>query len=119
MAVRPSGGNAEARRRMGAGSRRARWVVAIAAVVAGAIALSFAIFGIAYLIGGSAAIDDTWVGLLVVVALLGGLFASLVALVGAVTVVVRHERWAPLWLPLLLFPAILIFLLVGELFWWE
>ena len=54
-----------------------------------------------------------------VIALLGGLFASLAAFVGAFFVVIRRERWAPLWLPLLLFPAIVTFLVVGELFWWE
>jgi hypothetical protein len=31
----------------------------------------------------------------------------------------KHEQWALLWLPLLLFPALLTFLVVGELFWWE
>jgi hypothetical protein len=55
----------------------------------------------------------------VVIALLGGLFVSFVVFVIALAVVIRHERWAPLWLPLLLFPAVLSFLIVGELFWWE
>lgn len=100
-------------------SALARGAVMVAAAVAGVIATSFVIFGIAYLVGGGGAIDDTWVGLLVVVALLGGLFVSLVAFVIALAVVIRHERWAPLWLPLLLFPAIFSFLLLGELFWWE
>jgi hypothetical protein len=81
--------------------------------------VSFAIFAVAYAVGGSAAVDDTWIGLLLAVALLGGLAASLVAFVLALMAGVKHVRWRPLWLPLALFPAILAFLVLGELFWWE
>ena len=100
-------------------SRPARWAVGIAGVVAAAIVVSFAIFAVAYAVRGSAAVDDTWIGLIVVVSLLGGLAASLVAFVLAVMAKVKHERWGPLWLPLALFPGILAFLVLGELFWWE
>jgi hypothetical protein len=100
-------------------SRPARWAVGIAGVVAAAIVVSFALFAVAYAVGGSAAVDDTWIGLILVVSLLGGLAASLVAFVLAVMATVRHGRWGPLWFPLALFPAILAFLVVGELFWWE
>jgi protein-S-isoprenylcysteine O-methyltransferase Ste14 len=55
----------------------ARWAAGIAAVVA--IAVSLAIFVVAFGVGGWDAIDDTWVGFIVVVSLLGGLVASLVA----------------------------------------
>lgn len=101
------------------GSTLAHGAVMVAAAVAAVMLASFVIFGIAYLVGGSSAIDDTWVGLLVVIALLGGLLVSFVVFVIALSVVIRHERWRPLWLPLLLFPAVLSFLMVGELFWWE
>ena len=100
-------------------SRPARRAVGIAGVVSAAIVMSFALFAVAYAVGGSAAVDDTWIGLILAVSLLGGLAASLVAFVLAVMATVRHGRWGPLWFPLALFPAILAFLVVGELFWWE
>jgi len=63
--------------------------------------------------------EDNWVGLLATVSLLGGLPASLAAFVLAVVAKVKHERWALLWLPLSVFPALLAFLVLGEAFWWE
>jgi hypothetical protein len=120
MTARPAAGGASVRlRRSVAPTRLARWAVRISAVVAAALVVSFAIFAVAYGIGGWGAIDDTWVGFVVAVSLLGGLLASLVAFTLAVTSKVKHERWAMLWLPLSLFPAILAFLVLGELFWWE
>jgi hypothetical protein len=100
-------------------SRLARWAVGLAAVVAVAIATSFAIFAVAYAIGGSGATEDNWVGFLVGVSLLGGLLASLAAFALAVVAKVKRERWALLWLPLSVFPALLAFLVLGEAFWWE
>lgn len=100
-------------------SRPARWAVTIAGVVAAAIVMSFATFAVGYAVGGWGAVDETWYGLIVVVSLLGGLAASLVAFVVAVVARVKHERWRLLWLRLMLFPAILAFLVLGELFWWE
>jgi hypothetical protein len=79
----------------------------------------FAIFAVAYAIGGSGATEDNWVGFLGAVSLLGGLLASLAAFALAVVAKVKHERWALLWLPLSVFPALLAFLLLGEAFWWE
>jgi hypothetical protein len=100
-------------------SRLARWAVGVAAAVAGAILVSAAIFAMAYVIGGPGATEDNWVGLLGVVSLLGGLVASLAAFALALAAKIKHEQWALLWLPLLLFPALLAFLVLGELFWWE
>jgi hypothetical protein len=77
------------------------------------------IFGVAYAVGGWGAIDDTWVGFIVALSLLGGVAASLVAFVLAVMAKARREAPTLLWLPLSLFPAILLFLVLGELFWWE
>jgi hypothetical protein len=100
-------------------SRLIRWAVGLAAAVAVAIASSFVIFALAYAVGGSGATEDNWVGFLVAVLLLGGLLASLAAFALAVVAKVKHERWALLWLPLSLFPALLAFLVLGEALWWE
>src|SRR3990172_8421536 len=100
-------------------SRLALWAVGLAAAVAIAIATSFAIFAVAYASGGSGAIEDNWVGLLVMVSLLGGLLTSLAAFALAVAAKVKHERLALLWLPISVFPALLAFLVLGEALWWE
>ena len=96
-----------------------KWAVGLAAAAALAIATSFAIFAVAYAIGGSGATEDNWVGFLVMVSLLGGLLASLAAFALAVVAKVKHERWALLWLPLSVFPALLAFVVLGEALWWE
>ena len=100
-------------------ARPARWAFTIAAVVAVMLVVSCVTFAVAYAVGGWPAIDDTWVGLIMVVSLLGGLAASLVAFVLALVAKRNHRWWVPLWLPLTLCPAILAFLILGELFWWE
>ena len=100
-------------------TRLARWGVGIAAAVVVAILVSAAIFAVAYAIEGPGATEDNWVGLLGAVSLLGGLVASLAAFALALAAKIKHEQWALLWLPLLLFPALLAFLVLGELFWWE
>jgi hypothetical protein len=99
--------------------RLARWGVGVGGTAAGMTASALAIFALASAIGGSGATDDNWVGYLVGVLLAGGLVGSLVAFATAISALVKHERWALLWLPLLLFPAILAFLALGEAFWWE
>jgi hypothetical protein len=83
------------------------------------VAAALATLGVAYAIGGSGAFEDNWVGLVAMVALLGGLLASLAAFALAVLAGVRHERWALLWLPLCVFPGLLALLLLGEALWWE
>jgi hypothetical protein len=100
-------------------TRLARWAVGMAAAVAVTILVSAAIFAMAYAIGGPGATEDNWVGLLGVVSLLGGLVASLAAFTLALAAKIKDEQWALLWLPLFLFPALLAFLVLGELFWWE
>jgi hypothetical protein len=99
--------------------RLAWWGVGIAAGVAIAILVSAAIFAVAYAVGGPGATEDNWVGLLGAVSLLGGLVASLAAFALALAAKIKHEQWALLWLPFLLFPALFAFLVLGELFWWE
>lgn len=96
-----------------------RWAVGLAAAAAVVIATAAAIFAVAYAIGGSGATEDNWVGFLVMVLLFGGLLASLAAFALAVVAKVKHERWARLWLPLSVFPALLAFLVLGEALWWE
>jgi hypothetical protein len=100
-------------------SRLAWWGVVLAALVAVALATSFAILGVAYAIGGSGATEDNWVGYLVGISLLGGLPTSLAALALALVAKVKHERWSLLWFPLSLFPALAAFLILGEAFLWE
>lgn len=100
-------------------SRRGRWAVALAEVVVAVAAVSFTTFGIAYAVGGVEATEDNWVGMLGAVAVLGGLAVSLVAFVLAVLAKVHAERRRMLWLPLALFPTVVGFIVLGELFWWE
>jgi hypothetical protein len=120
MTARPAAGGASIpQHRSPAPARLARWAVRIAPVVAVALVVSFAIFAVAYGVGGWGAIDDTWVGLVVAVSLLGGLLARWSPSRSLSLPRVKHEPWAMLWLPLSLFPAILAFLMLGELFWWE
>jgi hypothetical protein len=97
-------------------ARLARWGVGIAAAVAVAILASAAIFAVAYAVGGSGATEDNRVGFLGAVSLLGGVVASLAAFALALTAKIKREQWPMLWLPLLLFPALLVFLVLGELF---
>lgn len=100
-------------------SRRARWAFGLAAGAAVVIASAAALFGLAYAVGGSDAVEDNWVGALVALALYAGLLASLTAFVLAVAAKVGHEPWARLWLPLSVLPALLAFLVLGEALWWE
>lgn len=102
------------------GNRLSQWAVGLAAVVAVFIALTGALFAVAYVRGGSDAISDNWVGILGVVAILGGLVISLAAFVLAIVARrIKRDKWAWLWLPLSLFPALFAFVVLGELFWWE
>ena len=97
----------------------ARRAVGLAEVVTVVVAVSYAVLGVAYAVGGSDAISDNWVGMLGAVALLGGLLASLVAFAMAVVARVKHEQWALLWLPLSLFPGLLIIVVLAETLWLE
>ena len=96
-----------------------RLAVALAAAVAVVLVLSYALFGVAYLVGGVEATEDNWVGLLGAVALLGGLFVSLIAFVLAVFARVRRQPRTLLWLPLSLFPVLVAVVVVVETFWME
>ncbi len=100
-------------------ARLARWAVGTAGAVAAVIVVSSTIFAVAYATGGAVATEDNWVGFLAAVSLIGGLLASLAAFILAVVAKAKHERRALLWLPLVLFPTLFGFVVLGELFWWE
>jgi hypothetical protein len=96
-----------------------RWAVGLAGTVLVAVTASYTIFGVAYVVGGSDAISDTLVGLLGAAALLGGLSVSLVAFGLAVVAKVKHEQWSLLWLPLSVFPMLLVVVASVEILWIE
>jgi len=100
-------------------SRLARWAVGLAAAVVVVLAVSYAIFGVTWAIGGEDAVSDTFVGYLAGFALIGGLVAALAASALAIVAKVKHERWALLWLPLALFPTLLAIVVLVEALWME
>ena len=99
--------------------RRAGRAVVAAEVAAGMFVAAAALFGVAYVIGGSDATEDNWVAVCVGVVALGGALLSFGAFVVALAMKVRGATLRPMWLPLSVFPAAVAFLLLGELFWWE
>jgi len=96
-----------------------RWAVGLATVVTALVVLFSCIFAVAYATKGSAGFSDNWVGLLGAVALFVGIFVSLVAFLLAIAARIKHEKWAWLWFPLIVFPALLAFIVIGDLFWWQ
>ena len=104
---------------MSAGHQVDRWAVGLALGAAAAIAFAAAVVGVAYAVGGSGATEDNWVGLLIVASMAVGLVTSMTAFALAVMASVRSSVRTRLWLPLAVFPALVAFLVLGELFWWE
>ena len=96
-----------------------RWAVGLSLVCGATVAASFAAIAIPYAVGAEGAVEDTWLGLLLALTAFAGLFGSVAAFVLAIVAGTRHERWRLLWLPLCVFPAIALFLVLGEAFWWE
>jgi hypothetical protein len=68
---------------------------------------------------GWSGLEDTWVALLAAEAAIVGLLTALAAFVLALAARIRRERWALLWLPLGVFPACVLLLVLGETLWWE
>jgi hypothetical protein len=97
----------------------ARPAVVLAEASAIAVGTGVAALLVAFAIGGDPAISDTWIAYAAGVAMLGGLFTSLVAFLLAAFATIRHEAAARLWLPLALFPALLALLVFAEVFWLE
>lgn len=100
-------------------SRVAEWAVELASVCGGAFAASAAAVALAYAVGEESAVEDTWLGALLVIVPSVGVLGSLAAFVLAVVARARHEYWAWLWLPLGVFPGLIVFVVLGEAFWWE
>ena len=97
----------------------ARWAVGLGSAVVAVLAVSYAIFGVAWAFGGEDAVSDNVVGILAGVALVAGMLASLVAFAMALVAGVTHQRWVSLWLPLSLFPALLAVVTLVEVLWIE
>ncbi len=100
-------------------SRVAGRAIKLAEVCGGAFAAAVAALALAYAVGVESAVEDTWLGALLFVVLTLGMLGSLAAFVLAVVAKARHERWVRLWLPLGMFPAVIVFVALGEAFWWE
>ena len=92
------------------------WAVGLAAAVVVVVVVAYAIFAVAWVFGGQDAVSDNWVGFLAAVALVGGLAVSFAATALAVVAKYRHDDWPLLWLPLSVFPVLLVLVLLAETF---
>lgn len=119
MSVHPVAGGAPISAGSHPDTHLARWAVVLAAAVVVVLVVAYAIFGLAWAIGGEDAVSDTFVGYLAGFALLGGLLASLIAFVLAIVARIKHERRSLLWLPLTVFPALLAIAVLVETIWLE
>ena len=99
--------------------RTPRSVVTLSLAAAGVFAASVGTVAAFYATGREDAIEDTWAGALLVLAHGLGFVGSLVAFAGAVGARRRGDHSAALWIPLLVLPAIVLFVILGEAFWWE
>ncbi len=99
--------------------RLAVWAVRLSAVFGAASVASIAAVVIAYAVGVESTVEDTLLGAFLAIIAFIGCLGSLAAFLAAFVAKVRHERWTLLWLPLCVFPALLAFLVLGEVFWWE
>lgn len=115
-----TGGAGRAPGSVGTGSGRWGRPAVRAAVVAAAMAVgSLALYGVAYAVAGVEATEDNWVGFLTVMLMFGAVAVAAVAFVLGVMARARHEIVHRLWLAFAVLPALLAFLVLGELFWWE
>lgn len=100
-------------------SRVARWAVKIASACATAFTASIAAVALAYASERESAVEDTWLGALLVIVPAVAIVGSLASFILAILAKVRHERWAWLWLPLGAFPAMVAFVAFAEAFLME
>lgn len=100
-------------------NRETQWAIILATTVSAVVIVAGALFGIAYLVGGTNAVSDNWIGFLVAISFLGGLVISLLAFILGITAWMRHGRAPWLWVPLAVFPCLLAFIVLGEIFWWQ
>ena len=94
----------------------ARWAVRLAAGVVVVDVVAYSLLGVAYAVNGDAGISDNWVGMVGAVALLGGLAVSLAAFLMALAARLGHARHRLMWLPLAVFPALLVGTVLLEVF---
>jgi hypothetical protein len=99
--------------------RLARWAVGLCLVSGVTFAISSAAIAIPYAVGEGSAVEDNWLAYALGLTAFAGLLGSLTAFVLAVVARLGPERGRLLWLPLGVFPAITLFLVLGEAFWWE
>jgi hypothetical protein len=99
--------------------RLARWAVGLSALSGLAFAAAIATIALAYAVGAEGAVEDTTLGLVLTLVAAVGVLGALAAFAMAVVAAVRRERWTLLWLPLSVIPAIVLFVSLGEAFWWE
>jgi uncharacterized membrane protein len=99
--------------------RLARWAVQLSAVSGVAFVAAVAVVVIAYAIGEEGAVEDTTLGVVLFLIPAAAVLGSLAAFVMAIVAAVKRERWALLWLPLSVLPAIIVFVSLGEAFLWE
>ncbi len=92
---------------------------ALAVAVVALLVVSYAIFFVAFAIGGEEAISDTLVGYVAGFSLLGGMVTSFAAFVLAIAARARHRVGRLLWLPLALFPALVVLVALAEVFLME
>lgn len=120
MTVAPVSGHAPAQTGHGhPDGRFAQWALRLSAVFGAAFVASIAVLVLAYAFGVEGAVEDTLLGLILAIAAATGFLGSFAAFLVAIVAKVKHERWTVLWVPLCMFPAFLVFLVLGEAFWWE
>jgi hypothetical protein len=81
--------------------------------------VSIAAVAIPYAVGAEGGVEDTWLAAVLAISAYIATLGSLAAFVLAIFAKVRRERWRLLWLPLGVFPAIMLFVVLGEAFWWD
>jgi cytochrome bd-type quinol oxidase subunit 2 len=118
MTVAPTPGHVSGDRPSRSHGPLAKRAVRFASVCGVAFVASIGTIAILHAVGAESAVEDTLLGALLLIVAFVGLVGSLAAFAMAIDAR-RHERWTLLWLPLLLFPAIIAFVVLGEAFWWE
>jgi heme/copper-type cytochrome/quinol oxidase subunit 4 len=118
MTVAPTPGQVSGDRPGRSHGPLAKRAVRFASVCGVAFAASIGTIATLHAVGAESAVEDTLLGAVLLVVAFVGLLGSLAAFAMAIDAR-RHERWTLLWLPLLLFPAIVAFVVLGEALWWE
>lgn len=100
-------------------SRVSRWAVWLAEGAVAVFVAGLAVLGVAYAVGGADAVEDNWGGFTLVYSLYASLLVSFAAMVMGIVSRVRHESWLRLWLPLAVFPGLVLIVLIAEAFFLE